>query len=178
MWQLETNLKNFRQSVSSLRRKLSLIGLSPEAIERISNDNLTESDTRKSVVSALPIRAPADGWVAEFDLVPGKIVQPLDRLFEIHDLSTVWVEGYVFEEDATSIRKGQHAVVTFSAQRDLRIKGTVVRLAPALDSKERVLRVWIELETSKRFLREGMLARAEIAVQKSKGTLAVRQSKK
>ena len=178
LWRLETDLKNLRQSVSSLTRKLSFVGLSSEAIERISNDSLAESDTHNSVINTLPIRAPSDGWVAEFDLVPGEIVRPHDRLFEINDLSTVWVEGYVFEEDATYIRKGQHVVVSFSAQRGLRVKGTVVRLAPSLNSKERVLRVWIELETSKRFLREGMFARIEISVQKSKGKLAARQSKK
>jgi len=176
LWQIETDLKNSRQSVASLTRKLSLIGLSAKQIDRISNDDLTKPAS-DSIITTLPIRAPSDGRVAEFDLVLGQIVESHDRLFEIHDLSKVWAEGYVFEEDSSTLQVGQQVDVTFSARPSLQVKGTVVRLAPLLDSKERVLPVWIELETSERFLREGMLARAEIAVPKSNEPLASRAAR-
>jgi len=171
LWQLETELKKAQQSVVSLSRKLALIGLSAEQIERINQDDLTGSSS-KSVVMPLPIRAPADGWVAEFDLVLGEIVQPHDRLFEIHDLTRVWVEGYVFEDNASAIKPGQSAAVTFSAQPSLRVSGNIVRIAPVLDSSERVLPVWIELETTGRLLREGMFARARIPISRSNDPLA------
>lgn len=171
VWRVEADLKNSRQSVASLTRKLALIGLSPEQIERIRQDDLTQPSLNR-VMTTLPIRAPSDGSVAEFDLVLGQIVQPHDRLFEIHDLSRVWVESYVFERDAAAVQSGQQAAVSFSADPHAEVAGTVVRIAPLLNSNERVLPVWIELETTEPYIREGMFARVEISVSQSKGPLA------
>ncbi len=162
LWVLESELKNLRHSIESLKRKLELVGISNERIERIANQEPTDSISSDATITSLPIRAPSAGRVAEFDLVQGESVESQDKLFAIYDMSTIWVEGYVFDEDAVNVHEGQKAIVQFSAHSGLKVEGTVVRLAPALDSPERVLPVWIELRTTDQFFREGMFARVKL----------------
>ena len=54
--------------------------------------------------------------------------------------------------------------MTFPADPNLSRTGEVVRIAPQLISRERVLPIWIEAPNSSGFLKDGMLARVEIDV--------------
>ena len=118
-----------------------------------------------AIVTCLPVRAPADGWLVGWSVVPGQVVQPDDKLFEIHDLSKVWAKGYVFERDAGRIRVGQSARVSFSAYPDLAVAGKIVRTAPIMESSERVLPVWIEVDNPDLRLKQGMLARVAVTTE-------------
>jgi Cu(I)/Ag(I) efflux system membrane fusion protein len=131
------------------------------------------ADVLRPIVS---IRAPAVGWIVNFNVVPGQIVSPEDTLFEIHDLSKVWVKGYVFERHASQIELGQPARVTFAAFPDLVARGKLVRIAPTMEENERVLPVWVEVANPDCLLKEGMFARVTVlahsAQEQAEGGLA------
>lgn len=164
IWPLQTELVALNSTVDSLTRKLSLAGLSDVQIDRLKNEDLSAPDQEDTIVSTLPIRAAIHGRLARFEVVPGQVIQPPDQLFEIHDTSTVWVKAHVFQREQAGIAAGQQAVVTFPADPNLRLTGNVVRTAPVLDERERVLPVWIELPNPDGFLKEGMLAEARIGL--------------
>ena len=159
IWQLQNNLTVLQQRTANLVRKLTILGLTEAQVERLEQLDLGQPGASEAIVATLPVRAPADGWLVGFDVIPGQVVQPQDRLFEIHDLSKVWAKGFVFERDTVKVRVGQHAHVTFSAYPGLEVAGTVVRTAPMLESSERVLPVWIEIDNPDLRLKQGMLAR-------------------
>jgi len=106
-----------------------------------------------------PVRAPTSGRIVSFNVVPGQVVHRDEALFEIHDLSRVWVKGYVFERDASRVQLKQAANVRFAAYPQLEASGTVVRISPTMDEKERVLPVWVEVANADHLLKDGMLAR-------------------
>jgi multidrug resistance efflux pump len=108
------------------------------------------------------LRAPADGWLVGFDAIPGQIVRPQDKPFEIQDLSKVWAQGFVFEADAPKLSVGQKAQVTFAAYPDLVVPGKIVHIAPTLEAAERVLPVWIEVDNPDLKLKQGMLAKVTV----------------
>jgi RND family efflux transporter MFP subunit len=176
VWQLQNDLEVLKQGVASLRRKLIFLGLTEEQIRRLEQTDLTVPGAAEAIVTGLPVRAPADGWLVGFEVVPGQVVEPQDKLFEIHDLSKVWAKGYVFERDAERVRIGQTARVTFSAYPDLVVAGKVVRTAPTMESSERVLPVWIEVDNQDLRLKQGMLARAAVTTASS-GALTARRVK-
>jgi membrane fusion protein, heavy metal efflux system len=72
------------------------------------------------------------GQIAGFHVVPGQVVHPEEPLFEIHDLSTVWVKGFVYERDANRVQLGQPVHVHFTAYPDLEARGKVVRISPLM----------------------------------------------
>ena len=148
--------------VGSLKRRLAFFGLTEKEVVELEQIDLAQKDREANLLSHVPIRAPVAGWIVGFHVVPGEVVQPEDQLFEIHDLSKIWVKGYVFERDAAQVVVGQPARVTFSAFPDLEEIGRVVRIAPMMDESERVLPVWVEVDNPDRLLKEGMLARVAV----------------
>ena len=63
----------------------------------------------------LTLHAPASGVVVEKNVVAGGRIMPGMDLYRIADLSTVWVEGEVFEKDLGAVTVGQRARVSFEA---------------------------------------------------------------
>jgi membrane fusion protein, heavy metal efflux system len=169
VWQIQNDLEVAAQVVASLHRKLVFDGLTEDQVARLERTDLTAPEIDSAIVASVPVCAPAAGWLVGFDVVPGQVVQPQNRLFEIDDLSKVWAKGYVFEQDAAKVRVGQEVRVTFSAYPDLIVKGNVVRTAPMLESSERVLPVWIEVENPDLRLKEGMLAKVLVSTESSSG---------
>ena len=162
LWQLQTDQRVLENRVASVTRRLTMIGIPQTEIARVTQADLSAKDCDLSLLRSIPIRAAIDGAVAAFDVVPGQIIDAENTLFEIHDASTVWVKGYLFQRAASSVRSGQEVNVTFHALPDVTVKGTIVRISPVLHDNERVLPVWIEVNNSDGRLVEGMLARVEI----------------
>jgi multidrug resistance efflux pump len=171
-WQRELELNTLAQQVESLERRLSLIGLRSEEIERLRRGELTAADGRPPISGQIAIRAPISGRIADIGLTLGQLVHAHDSLFEIHDTETVWIRASLLESDAARVHPGQEAAATFPANPNLRVSGTVVRVAPQLISRERVLPIWIELPNPQGFLREGMLSRVELSVPKQPAEVA------
>ena len=162
IWELENQRDTLLHQAASLKRQLAFFGLTDTEIAELEQIDLAGKDSQATLLTGVPISAPAPGWIVGFNVVPGQVVHPEDQLFEIHDLSKVWVKGYVFERDAARVAVGQAARVTFSAFPDLEALGRVVRIAPMMDDNERVLPVWVEVDNPDRLLKEGMLARVAV----------------
>ena len=53
------------------------------------------------------IRSPQEGYVVQKKIVVGASVEAKMTLFEVADLSTVWVEADVYEKDIPYLQPGQ-----------------------------------------------------------------------
>lgn len=164
IWQLQTDLLTQEQAVASLARALAHLGLGDEQVQALRQASLADGGRGLPLVEAVPVRALARGWVVDMNVVPGQVVHPEQSLFEIHDISRVWLRGHVFETDAPRLRVGQPARATFAAFPGLEASGEVVRVSPLLDAGTRVLPFWVEIDNPGRRLREGMLARVRVSV--------------
>ena len=162
LWQLQTDQRVLENRVASVVRRLGMIGVPQEEIEKVRSVDLSAEDCDLTLLRSIPIRATIDGAVAAFDIVPGQIVDSETTLFEVHDRTKVWVKGYVFQRDAVGLGPGQAVSVTFHALPNTKIEGTVVRVSPVLDESERVLPIWVEVDNPDGHLVEGMLARIEL----------------
>jgi len=72
--------------------KLRLLGVADKEIDEIVRNGKAES--------RLVLRSPHGGHVFEKRVVEGDHVEAGQMLFEVADLSTVWIEGEVYEKDA------------------------------------------------------------------------------
>ncbi|MBS0211391.1 MAG: efflux RND transporter periplasmic adaptor subunit [Planctomycetes bacterium] len=162
LWQSQTDYNTLRNTVASLEHKLALVGLSADDIAGMEQVDLSSEDAKHEITGIMPVRAPADGWIVDFTLVPGQMIHPNVSLFEIHDLARVEVQGFVYENDAPHLRAGQNVTVTIAADPSYVGHGRVLRTAPVVSTIERVLTVWTELDNPQRQLKDGMLARLSI----------------
>ncbi|HET6881123.1 MAG TPA: efflux RND transporter periplasmic adaptor subunit [Pirellulales bacterium] len=172
LWQLESDERSLETKVATLADQLLLLGLEPKDIEDLKKIDLGKADVHEQITTLLPLRAPADGWVVEFELGLGEVVQPMQRLFELQNLSRVWVQAYVREGDAGRVSIGQPVTVTVAGDPTFRAHGNLARISPVVSTADRVLSVWAELENPDLRLREGMIASVSIEADGAKWPVA------
>ncbi len=136
------------------RRRLELLGVSLHDIDTL--------EERGSLLDDLPVRSPVNGYVVRKGAVPGLFVQPGVELFQLADLSHVWVLAEVYEQDVGRVRVGQAARVTFPAYPGRAWKGQVTLLYPAVSSDTRTLQARIVLSNRDLELKPGMYGEAAI----------------
>jgi cobalt-zinc-cadmium efflux system membrane fusion protein len=90
--------------------QVRLLGLPPEL--------LAGRDRERISSNLLPLRAPFDGIVIGRDVVVGEIADPSRSIFEIVDLSNMWIVLNVAKEDASRLAIGQR--LTFRPDGDSR----------------------------------------------------------
>jgi Cu(I)/Ag(I) efflux system membrane fusion protein len=118
------------------RRRLELLGIAAPEIDAIA--------ARGRAADSVPIRSPAEGYVTARNVVPGAAIQAGAPLFEVADLSKVWLLADVFERDAARLRVGQKASLELTAYPGERFAGRVQFIYPTLNPSTRTLRVRLE----------------------------------
>jgi membrane fusion protein, heavy metal efflux system len=119
----------------------------------------------------VPILSPADGFVLEKNVTPGRTVEPDSVTFVIGDLSRVWMLASVRQEDLAKLRVGQSAYVTVG--QGPRLQGKIANLGQQFDPATRVMQVRIEIGNPNSALRPEMLADAEIPMGRTKAALVI-----
>jgi Cu(I)/Ag(I) efflux system membrane fusion protein len=130
------------------RMRLSLLGIAANDIAQI------ESSGKAS--GALPLRSPASGYVTRKSAVQGMYLEPGTELFEVADLSRVWVVVDVPEQDLARVRVKARARLVLSALPERSFTGELQFIYPALDPVARTLRVRLEFKNPALELRPGM----------------------
>ncbi len=110
----------------------------------------------------LTIRSPASGIVVEKNVVEGARIMPGMDLYQIADLSRVWVEAEVFEKDLSLIREGQHGMVSFEAYPGEMFHGSVTYIYPTVSASSRTGKVRLELSNPGLRLKPGMYSEVEL----------------
>ena len=111
MVELEGQFRATTTRRDSLRRRLSVVGLTPTAID----DVLASRRPAESV----PVRAPIAGLVAGFDTALGRRVRADEPLVSIVNASKPLVRAYISDRDFVSVRVGQAAGCDSSPTRRL-----------------------------------------------------------
>jgi len=81
-----------------------------------------------------------------------------DPLYRIVDLSTVWMEGEVFEQDLPSVRLGQRVTADLEALPGQAFRGRITYVYPTLNADTRTARVRVEVPNPGLRLKPGMYA--------------------
>jgi Cu(I)/Ag(I) efflux system membrane fusion protein len=142
-------------------------GLVRAARARLRLWNLAESDlaalaVRGEPLEAVPVRAPASGFVIEKNVVLGGAIEPGMRLFRIAPLDRVWIEAQVFESDAPLLEEGQAARVRAPSLPGGGIDARVAYVYPSLDAGTRTARARLELPNPDLVFRPGMWVEVEL----------------
>lgn len=137
-----------RQLYEASRRRLAYWDIPVDQINRIERGG----EPRKT----LTLRAPASGIVLEKNVVEGTRVMPGMDIYRIVDLSTIWIEGEVFEKDLSLVHVGQAARVTFDAYPGQTFGGPVTYVYPTVSLDARTGRIRVELANPGLRLKPGM----------------------
>ena len=131
------------------------------ARERLLQWNMSEQDIEKLESIGKPqtdftFVSPVSGYVIERMALPNAYVQPDMRLYSIADLSSVWVNAQVFQEDAGKLKPGDSADVTVDAYPSRVFHARVEQVLPQIDPTTRTLRVRLTMPNPSLALKPGM----------------------
>jgi len=152
--------------------QLRVLGVSQRAL-----DKLTETGAINSVS---PVVATMAGTVVERKVTQGQVVQPSEVLFSIADLSRVWVEAEVPEQQAGQVQAGQNIQVEIPSLGQ-QLTAKLIYIADIVDPVTRTVTVRSELDNADRSLKPAMLATVLIETRPTKrlavpGKAVVRES--
>lgn len=123
------------------------------------------------------LRSAVSGVVVEKPSIQGKRFMPGEVLYQIADLSSVWVLADVFEQDLGMLRLGQPAAIRVEAYPDRVFDGKIAFVYPTVTPETRTAKVRVELSNAQALLKPAMYARVEFASGQGKGkVLAVPES--
>ncbi len=158
------------QGVASLKdadNKRSMQQLAESSLLRLKNWDISGQQVQELARSEasrrnLTFHAPVNGIVLEKKAVQGMRFMPGETLYQIADLSSVWVLADVFEQDIGLVQVSSKAQVKLDAYPDKRFEGVVSFVYPTLNAATRTVPVRLEIANPKGLLKPAMFAQVEI----------------
>lgn len=132
------------------------------------NDFLQDKNIR-----SLTFYAPLSGIVLDKKAVQGMRFMPGEMLYQLADLSSVWVLAEVAEQDIGSITIGGVARVNLAAYPGKTFTGKIDFIYPTLNTATRTVQVRIVLANPQALLKPAMFAEVELVPSDNKKVLAV-----
>ncbi|HEX5683194.1 MAG TPA: efflux RND transporter periplasmic adaptor subunit [Ideonella sp.] len=130
--------------------------LSPDQVSA-----LTKSGQVQRTVS---FRSPVSGIVTEKKALQGMRFMPGEMLYQVTDLSSVWVLADVSEQDVGLIKPGANAKVRVGAYPNQMFEGRITYVYPTLNPDTRTVPVRVELPNPGLRLKPGMFAQVDMEV--------------
>mgnify|MGYP003327958912 FL=1 len=150
---------------------------SSDLIAGVNASQVAQLESTRELMPTLPVIAPISGVVMDFDKILGHIVQPDEPVFEIHDLSAIWIQGFVSERDLAQVEIGQTVRVRLVSDASEPVTGTVVRSSRTIGTEDRTTSIWVELKSRPRVaMLHNMMARLSIETTAARKRLAVPRS--
>jgi membrane fusion protein, copper/silver efflux system len=153
--------------VAAARQRLSLWDIDERQIR--------ELEKARKPLRALTIYSPVSGYVLSKTVVHGMRIMPGQDLYDIVDLSTVWVLADVYEVNLPTVRLGQPASVTLPYEPGRVWRGRVAYIDPTVDPATRTVKARLEIANTGGKLKPEMYADVVIGGLRARG-LAVPES--
>jgi Cu(I)/Ag(I) efflux system membrane fusion protein len=142
--------------VQSAKQRLMLFGVKESQIAEL------EKAGKPNI--RLPIYTPLSGVVIEKMMQQGQYVNTGEVLFNIADLSTVWVEVEVYENEFPNIHIGQRVDIRSQSFPGRPFSGKIAYIYPFLDPKTRTVKARVEMPNPGMKLKPDMFVNAIIKV--------------
>lgn len=149
--------------VQAARRRLELFDVPPGFIAQLERTGKAQR--------TVPVLAPSSGIVIAKEVFEGQQVEPNMELFTVTDLSHVWIEADVYENEATRVRVGDSAVLTLAQDPGTSRTGRVKFVSPTLNPETRTVKVRFDFDNPDGALKPAMYANVQITLLAADGVV-------
>jgi RND family efflux transporter MFP subunit len=139
----------------------------------ISDEQLSELASGQATRRTLTFKAPSSGVVTERKAVQGMRFMPGEVLYQIADLSSVWVLADVPEQDLSLVRVGTRASVRVTAYPARNFEARVTFVYPTMTAETRTVPVRLELANPGGLLKPSMFGQVSFEVATREPVLTV-----
>lgn len=138
------------------KQRLKIWGITDEQINRIEKSG--------RAMQTFSVSSPLNGYVVQKMVVQGTRVMPGEKIFDIADLSTVWIVADIYEYDLPLIKVGEPAKIRLSYFPDREYSSFIDYIYPSLSAETRTARVRFTLPNSDGQLKPQMFTNVEIMI--------------
>jgi Cu(I)/Ag(I) efflux system membrane fusion protein len=149
-------VKDAQTLLEAAKERLRLWDISDEQIQKI--------ETSGKPIRTLTIYSPAGGYVTQKMAVQGMRVMPGEKLFDIVDLSSVWIVADIYEYELPLIKVGQMARIGLSYFPGKEFSSRVDYIYPSLASDTRTAKVRFTIPNPDGTLKPQMFTTVEIKI--------------
>jgi cobalt-zinc-cadmium efflux system membrane fusion protein len=148
--------------------------LQPLKIFGITAQEIDQAEKQGTVLSTeLAVRAPIAGVVVQKLVSPGMLIQAGATVcFMLSDVTSVWVQGHIFDRDLPLVRVGDPVAQSNPAS-DRTFRGTVKYVGSFVDPNTRTTPVRIVTQNPEGLLKKDMFVEAVISTSTRSNILAV-----
>ncbi len=143
------------------RQRLLLWDVRPADIDRLEKTG--------RVRRTLDVYSDIRGYVVQKMAVQGMRVSPADTLYDVADLSHLWVLADVYEHDFAALAMGARGRVTVAALPEQEWTGRITYIAPTVEEKTRTVKVRLEIDNRGGELKPDMFADVFLQVDRGEG---------
>jgi Cu(I)/Ag(I) efflux system membrane fusion protein len=143
-------------TLEAARQRLLLWDISAAQIKRI--------EATGKPVRTLTLYAPVTGYVTQKMVVAGMRVMPGEKMFDIADLSSLWVIADIYEYELPFIKVGNQAVITLAYLPGVEMMSRIDYIYPSLSAETRTIKVRLKLANRNNQLKPQMFGNVEIRV--------------
>jgi Cu(I)/Ag(I) efflux system membrane fusion protein len=159
----------------------SMRQLAESSLTRLKNWDISDAQVQALAKSGetkrtLTFRSPVSGIVTDKNALQGMRFMSGETLYQVTDLSSVWIVADVFEQDIGLVKPGAQARVTINAYPDKVFEGTITYVYPTLKAETRTVPVRVELANPGYLLKPEMFAQVELPVGEKTRVLTVPDS--
>ena len=143
--------------------------LAESSLAHLRHWNLPPEQLQALVKSGQPQRtvtfiSPAAGVVTEKKALQGMRFMPGEMLYQVTDLSSVWVIADLSEQDIGLVKVGARARITTTAYPNEAFDGRITYIYPTMKAETRSIPVRVELANPGQKLKPAMFAQVELGV--------------
>lgn len=142
--------------VDAARQRLKLWDISEAQIRKIEQSG--------KPVRTLTIQSPVSGYVVQKTAVKGMRVMPGEKLFDVADLSSVWVVSDIYEYELSLIKVGQTAAISLSYLPGREFTAKVDFVYPALSAETRTSKIRFSIANPGGKLKPQMFTNVEVKI--------------
>jgi cobalt-zinc-cadmium efflux system membrane fusion protein len=165
----ESSQADFNDAMTDVQNSLQalrIFGITPQGIDQAEKQGT-------AIATELAVRSPITGVIVQKLVSPGQVIQAgQTACFMVSDVSTVWVQGHVFDRDLPNVRIGDTVDQT-NAGLGRVFRGTVAYIGSFLDPDTRTTPVRIVTQNPGGILKKDMFVEAEIHTGSKGNTVVV-----
>jgi Cu(I)/Ag(I) efflux system membrane fusion protein len=142
--------------IEAAKQRLRLWDITDEQIKKI-------EETGKPM-RTLTVYSPANGYIVQKTALQGMRVMPGEKIFDVADLSTVWIISDIYEYELPLIKTGQRANISLSYFPGKEFSSAIDYIYPSLAGETRTAKIRFTIPNPDGQLKPQMFTNVEIKI--------------
>ena len=110
----------------------------------------------------ISFESPVTGFIISKNAIQGMYISPGMELYQIADLSKVWIMITLYEYDVATVKLGDEAEVQMPFDPNLKLRAKITYISPDIETETRTAKARIEIENKNQSLKPGMYVNIQI----------------